>query len=91
MLAAVGDDRNRFLVVASDYAKERWPTFRLKCDPVADSKVEHLRVCAHLVQEPQPRHDPVVQIDQFFRTKFVDVDIYHRYSVLPRATLTCKT
>jgi hypothetical protein len=49
VLSAVGDDRNCFLVIASDYAEQRWPTFRLKCDPIADSKVEHLRVRAHLV------------------------------------------
>src|SRR5687768_446359 len=61
VLAAVGDDRNRFLVIASDYPKQRRPTFRLKRDPIADPEVEHLRMRAHLIQEPQPRHDPVVQ------------------------------
>ena len=63
MLAAVGDHRNGFLVVPSDYSKHRRPTFRLKCDAIADPKVEHLRMRAHLVQKPQPRHDPVIQID----------------------------
>ena len=31
---------------------------------------------AHLVQEPQLRHDPVVQINQFVFVEFVDVDIH---------------
>lgn len=76
MLAAVGDDRNRFLVIASDYPKQRRPTFRLKRDPIADPEVEHLLMRAHLVQEPQPRHNPVVQIDQFFLVEFVDVNFH---------------
>jgi hypothetical protein len=79
VLAAVGDDRNRFLVTASDYPKQRRPTFRLKSDPIADPKVEHLRMRAHLVQKPQPRHDPVVQINQFFFREFVDVN-FHLHS-----------
>ena len=40
VLAAVGDDRDRFLVVASDYPNQRRPTFRLKRYPVADLEVE---------------------------------------------------
>ena len=60
MLSAVGDDRNWFLIVASDYAIERRAAFRLKCDRVADPKVEHLRVRPHLVHEARPRDDPVV-------------------------------
>jgi hypothetical protein len=86
-------DRNGFLVVPSDYPKQRRPTFRLKRDPVADPKVEHLRMRAHLVQKPQPRHDPVVKIDQFFLGEFVDVNLHDSFrlsmNIHPRvATLT---
>ena len=78
VLAAVGDDRDRFLVVASDYPNQRRSTFRLKRHPIADPEVEHLRMRAHLVQEPQSRHDPIVKINQFVFAEFVDVN-FHDY------------
>jgi AcrR family transcriptional regulator len=37
---------------------------RLKRDPIAHLEVEHPGVRPHLTQEPEPRDDPVVQIDQ---------------------------
>jgi len=52
------------------------------CDAIADPKVEHLRMRAHLVQKPQPRHDPVVQIDQFFFVKFIDVNFHDCFRFL---------
>jgi hypothetical protein len=39
-------------------------------------------VRTHLVQEPQPRDDPVVQIDQFFFAELVDVDFYYCFFAL---------
>jgi hypothetical protein len=74
VLAAVGDHRHGFFIVAGNDAEQRRAPIRLKCHPVADPKVEHLRVRAHLVQKSQPRHDPVVEIDQFILAKFIDVD-----------------
>ncbi len=48
---------------------------------------------AHLVQEPQPRHDPVVQINQFVFGEFVDINFHSAFrlsmNIHPRvATLT---
>ena len=55
--------------------------FRLKRDPIADLELQHLAVRAHLAQEPQTLHDPVVQVDEFRLGERVDVDSHGR---LPR-------
>ena len=47
----------------------------MKSHSVADPEVEHLRVGAHLIQEPQTRDDTVVQTDQIVLAEFVAVDI----------------
>jgi hypothetical protein len=73
VLAAIGDDRDRFLVVASQHANHGRPSFRLKGHPVANAKVQHLRVRPHLAEKPQSFDDPVVQINQFLFREFVDV------------------
>src|SRR2546428_11177010 len=56
---------------------------RLKRDSIADLELEHLAVRPHLVQEPQPLHDPVVQVDEFCLGKLVDVD---PHGCLPRSS-----
>jgi hypothetical protein len=37
----------------------------MECDPFSDSEFEHGLVRVNLSQEPQPRHDSVIEIDPF--------------------------
>jgi hypothetical protein len=73
VLAAISDHRDGFLVVTSQHTNHGRPAFRLKGHPVANAKVQHLRVRPHLAEKPQSFDDPVVQINQFLFREFVDV------------------
>jgi hypothetical protein len=46
----------------------------MECDPLADSELEHGLVRVNLSQEPQPRHDSVIEIDQFGFRHHVYID-----------------
>jgi len=51
-------------------------TFRLKRDTVTDLELQHLGVRAHLMNEPQPLDDPVVEVDELGLGEPVDVDAH---------------
>ncbi len=76
-MTIIGDNRDRLAVVPSDHAGNRRPTFWFKRDAIADFKLEHLRVCAHLMQEPQAFDDSVVEVDELGFGQFIDVN-FHR-------------
>lgn len=76
MLAAVGNDGNRFLVVSSHYGKDGRPPVRLETDSLSEGELQHRRVGAHLLQQAKPLNDPIVQVDQLSLGQLIDVDLH---------------
>jgi hypothetical protein len=53
-------------------------------DPLADSELEHGHVRVKLSQEPQPRHDSVIKIDQLGFRQHVNIDRHRVLSLFER-------
>jgi hypothetical protein len=84
MLAAIGDNRDRLLVVSGQDAEYERPSVRLKTDALAQGKLQHRLVSTHLMEKAEALDDPVVQIGQLGLGEFVDVD---RHLYLRSATV----
>ena len=91
MLPILGYHGNRLAVVLRDDAKQDRMPIRLKRDLFTKAELQHRRVRAHLMQKPEPRDDPVVQVNQCGLGQSVDVDwhgVCDTVSRLPE-TVTC--
>src|SRR5208337_4209858 len=77
-LAIVGDDADRFLVVARDHSSDRGPPVGMKGDPFADTKLEHGRMRSELSQELEAGDNAVIEVDQLGLGQQVDVDRHCR-------------
>jgi hypothetical protein len=80
-LTIIGDDAHRLLVVERDHSRHRWPPVGMECDPFSNSELEHDLVRVNLSQEPQPRHDSVIEIDQFGFHHHVYIDRHRTLSL----------
>jgi hypothetical protein len=78
--AIVGDDRDRFPVVASHHALDPAVPLWLERDPIANFELQHLPVSQHLLKKAKSFDDPVVEIDEFRFGQLVDIN---RHSLLP--------
>ena len=77
MVPVVGDDGDRFAVVSRKHSNYWCATLRLKGDLITDSEFEHLSVHVHMIEEPKPLDDSIVQIDEFRLGQLVNVDSGH--------------
>src|SRR5271155_3522356 len=62
--SVIGDDRDRFLIVASQHAFEPPLTRRLERNPITDPELQHLDVSSHLAENAEPGDDAMVEVDQ---------------------------
>ena len=63
--SVIGDNGDRFLVIARKHPFHCLHPIGLKCNAIADFELEHLHMRSHLIQESKALHDPVIEIDQF--------------------------
>jgi hypothetical protein len=76
VLAIVGDDGDRLAIVPSDHSGHERASVRFKRHAIADSELEHARVSAHLIQEPQSLDNPIVEVDELGFGQSVDVNVH---------------
>jgi len=72
-LSVVGDDADGLPVVAGHHAGHRRAACRVKPHALADPELEHGDVRLELPEEPEPRDDSVVEVDQLGLGQSVDV------------------
>ena len=51
----------------------------MEFDSFADSKIQHSAMRAHLTEEPESRNNFVIQFDEFFFGKGINIDLAHRF------------
>lgn len=89
MLPSIGDDRNRLLVVPGQHAYRERSAFRLELHAIADAEFKHLRMRAHLMQEPQAFNNPIVEVDQFCFSEFIDIKLHTDLNLYQTSIPTC--
>ncbi len=80
-LTRVGHDAHRLLVVARDHAPHRRAPLGMKPHALVDAKFQHARVGIELQQQPQPRDDSMVEVDELGLTQLFDIDRHGKSSV----------
>src|SRR5262249_6523539 len=76
VLPLVGDDRHRLLIIAGQHACYRRLPLWVEGHAVANLELQHVRVRTHLLQEPQPLDNAMIQSNQFGFGEVVKVDLH---------------
>ena len=76
VLSVVGDDRNRLSVVSREHANDQGAPSRLKTNAIANSKLQHLGVRAHVVEKAKTLDDSIIQFDEFGFGQSVDINLH---------------
>src|SRR5216684_7894759 len=72
-----GDHRNRLLVVTGQYSSYLRAPGRMELDSFTDAEIQHGAVRAHLIEESESSHNLVIQLDEFFFGKRINIDAVH--------------
>ena len=62
----VRDDRDGLLVISSEHTNQNRTPVWLKRHTITYLELKHLSMGPHLGEEPQARHDPVIEIDELW-------------------------
>ena len=77
MLAGIGDDSDRLLVVTRENPHHLRASCRLEPHSLANPKIQHLHMGPHLAQKTKAGHNLVIEFKQLFFRKRIDVDVVH--------------
>lgn len=75
-LTIVRDHCDRLAVVTRQHPGHLAAACWLKRNTITNLELQHLRVSVHLLQEPQPFHDAIVEINELSLGQIVDVDLH---------------
>jgi hypothetical protein len=89
VVAIIGDDRDRFPVVARQHTLDGATPVRLERNPISDLELEHLLMSPHLLEESESLNDSAIEIDELRFGQLVDIDGHlllrqHRAGQYPR-------
>lgn len=82
VLPTLRDYSDGLLIVAGDGSSHHGPPVRMELHFFADAEIQHRGVGAHLAENPEARHDFVIELDEFFLGKRVDINVAHMGRVL---------
>ena len=77
MLPRIRDHGDRFLVVLRQNASHFRPSIRAESHAFPDAKIQHLAVRPHLAEKSESSHNLVVQLNQFFFGKGINIEVAH--------------
>jgi len=77
VLPALRDYSDGLLIVTGDGSNQHGPPVRVELHFFADAEIQHRGVGAHLAENPEARHDFVIELDEFCLGKRVDINVAH--------------
>jgi hypothetical protein len=77
MLPRIRDHGDRFLVVLCQDAGHLGPPVGLEFHAFPDSEIKHLAVRRHLAEKSKAGHNLMIQLDQVFFGKAIDIEVTH--------------